>query len=75
MDNTFNGWKNWATWNVALWISNDYSLYSMALECSNYSMLAGYLYGMDMNTTPDGAYYMDSDLDTAALDELVAELA
>ena len=23
MNNTFNGWKNYETWNVALYINND----------------------------------------------------
>jgi len=26
-DNTYNGWSNWETWNVALWLDNDYDLY------------------------------------------------
>ena len=29
MDNEkYNGWKNWATWNVSLWFNNDYFLYT-----------------------------------------------
>lgn len=27
MANTFNGWTNWATWNVELWLDNDEGLY------------------------------------------------
>ena len=23
----WEGWSNWATWNVALWFDNDYALY------------------------------------------------
>ena len=25
---SYNGWKNWETWNVALWLGNDEGLYS-----------------------------------------------
>ena len=27
-----NGWKNYETWNVALWLQNDYGLYSLTKE-------------------------------------------
>ena len=29
----YNGWKNWATWNVALWLGNDEGLYKIARGC------------------------------------------
>jgi len=37
MSQDYNGWKNYETWNVALWIDNDQGSYSqrceMAQEC------------------------------------------
>ncbi len=29
---TYNGWKNWETWNVALWCDNEYSIYRSRME-------------------------------------------
>ena len=33
MTEGYNGWKNYETWNVALWLGNDESLYELAREC------------------------------------------
>src|SRR5271166_7201838 len=32
MSDGYNGWKNYETWNVALWIDNDQGTYSMRQE-------------------------------------------
>jgi hypothetical protein len=29
---TYNGWKNYPTWNVALWLDNDEGLYNATRE-------------------------------------------
>lgn len=78
---TYNGWKNYETWNVALWIGNDEGLYQMAKELRHY----GYKrFAEDMKEigihsqiafqTPDGVAWNDSGLDIAALDEMMEEL-
>jgi len=68
-DTTYNGWKNWATWNVALWLGNDPALYKMARRFVHYKDLAQELEDCGATATPDGASYKDPDLDTYALDE------
>ena len=31
-DKTYNGWTNYATWNVPLWVDNEYSLYTIRCD-------------------------------------------
>lgn len=69
-DNTYNGWKNWSTWNVALWLGNDENLYKISRRFVNYKDLANHLMNDQYNAmTPDGVYWNDEELDTYALDE------
>jgi hypothetical protein len=59
-DTFYNGWTNYETWNVALWIQNDEGLYNLARECGDYQTFVSYLindYGV--NETPDGVRYTD----------------
>ena len=71
---TFNGWANWATWNVALWIQNSEATYKVAQRYDSYDRLIPRLEMMWGQMTPDGARWMDGTIDTAALDEMLADL-
>ena len=35
----YNGWNDWTTWNCALWINNEESIYNIAKDCNDYICL------------------------------------
>jgi hypothetical protein len=68
-DQTYNGWTNRKTWNVALYIQNDESIYN--LICSNeiqsYEDLLEVLYECGSKETPDGVKWTDPEINRAEL--------
>ena len=57
LDTSYNGWENYETWNVALWILNDEGLYNLARRCGDYQDFVDCL-GSDAETG-DGVKYSD----------------
>jgi hypothetical protein len=72
LDVSYNGWTNYQTFNVALWINNDESLYHLALECDDYQDFLDCV-GSDA-TTGDGVKYADPKVNVIELNELIEEL-
>ena len=58
-DQEYNGWTNYETWNVALWINNDEGLYHLAQEVGNYVDFIDLLNDQGIVSTPDGVRYDD----------------
>ena len=76
---TYNGWKNHATWNVALWIGGDQGLYEFAKECESYNDFVEQLREVSGDSsigyqTPDRVAWNDSGIDIAELDEYITNL-
>jgi hypothetical protein len=69
---TYNGWANYETWNVALWIGNDYGLYSIALQCEDYSEFVNAVEGL-ISETPDGVSFTSDELNWHELNDLIEE--
>lgn len=80
----YNGYKNYQTWNVALWINNDKGLQQWAAESETYDVFRQRLlsaYGGDYASignsiaicTPDGVAWNDSGLDIVTLDQVIKD--
>ena len=69
----YNGWADHTTWNCALWINNEPTLYNIASEVETY---ADFLYEMTVmcgfTETPDGADWGEADYEE--MNELIQEI-
>jgi len=71
-DTTYNGWANYETWNVALWLQNDEGLYNFARRYDDYSKFVSAIgFGSE---TPDGVSFASPKLDYNELTEMLQEL-
>jgi hypothetical protein len=77
---TYEGWKNYDTWNVALWINNDYNLYVDAVNfmAKNKTLRAPYRafiisHGLTGLRTPDRCSWLGRRLDYKELDDMMRE--
>ena len=81
---TYNGWSNYQTWNVALYINNDERFYFTAVDyvkqCNKFGKNVSYAAFSDVldviggTTTSDGVSWSDENLDTDELNEMLREL-
>lgn len=79
-ETTYNGWKNYETWNVSLWINNDYENYKQAQQIMMDNPTITYKELMKImvlpdDKTPDGVDWLSDDLAYDELNEMVKELA
>ena len=69
----YNGWADYTTWNCALWVRNEPTIYNLAAACKDYTE---FLYEMQVMCgfyeTPDGADYGEADYDE--MNEVIQEI-
>ena len=53
-DVEYNGWTNYETWNVGLWLGGDEGLYDIARRALDYDHLMEMLAGLGSEVTGDG---------------------
>lgn len=70
----YSGWKNYQTWNVALWLNNDEGYYAVAQDSEEIGDWIDYLHTNGITHTPDGVAIDGPDLDYEALDDLVKSI-
>ena len=71
---TYNGWANYETWNVALYIQNEYSLYQLARRCEDYLEFQNRYLPHLGPATPDGVEWDSVELDETELTEMIQDL-
>ena len=77
---THNGWTNYETWNIALWIGGDESFYRLATKfMATPRKGALYLdfvkYAKFEGSTPDGVEWLSKELDLTELNAVLQALA
>jgi len=56
-----NGWKNYETWNVSLWINNEEGLYNIALAMPGFQSFVNFMNDCGSFETQDGVNWSDAD--------------
>jgi hypothetical protein len=79
----YNGWKNRQTWNVSMWLNNDYGIYMAAVKFmekrkhpkanAHYARFIKEQ-GLADERTPDRIKWLGNSLDYKALDDMMKEL-
>lgn len=70
---SYKGWKNYETWNVALWISSTQRHYHVRCQCADYEEFREKMIKLNSSTTPDNVNWFDSKLDIDAINEMCFE--
>lgn len=79
-----NGWKNKATWNVALWFGNTEDLYKKGVLYANHAKYRGWkprwkifctMHGLKGQKTPDGIGWLSKHVSLRELNAMLDRLA
>ena len=62
---SYNGWTNWETWNIAMWIGNDEMLNRIMTQAAkgNWETFKELAANWGIIKTPDGVYFEAAEVD------------
>jgi len=77
-DTSYNGWRNFETWNVVLWLGSDFALYQIAQAHKTFtnpylSIRKQLENSFNYMVTGDGVSLYDPRLDIGAINEAIKE--
>ena len=72
-DTEYNGWTNYETWNVGLWLGGDQGLYEMARRAFDYDHLLEMLSMLGSETTGDGVRWDDPKVNAVEINEMLED--
>jgi len=73
-DVEYNGWTNYETWNVGLWLGGDEGLYDIARRALDYDHLVEMLTSYGSEVTGDGVRWDDPKVNAVEIDEMLEDL-
>ena len=79
---TYNGWANYETWNVSLWIQNSQFLYNTAVACVEfksaneqpYTKFIRCMENCNQFTTQDLVYWADESINQDEINEMMIDM-
>jgi len=67
---TYNGFANYQTWNVVLWINHHEDFYNIARACASYDEFVNFMRSLDGPAaieTPDNVSWADPTIDRESI--------
>jgi hypothetical protein len=79
---TYNGWANYETWNVALWIQNNQFLYNTAVACveykadneTPYEKFIRNMHNVDKFSTDDDVNWDDDNVNVREINKMMLDM-
>ncbi len=72
----YNGWDNYETWNVSLWINNNEQMYALANDetVKNYRDFVRLAKSLGITQTGDGVKFNDKKVNYIEIDDMIKEM-